>query len=62
MLPTIAGWQGFGEAGAEAILPLSKLDGMLSGGSQTVNHTGTITVRGVNNRDELVAVIEQKNN
>ena len=62
VLPTIAGWQGFGEAGAEAILPLSKLDGMLSGGSQTVNHTGTITVRGVNNRDELVAVIEQKNN
>lgn len=60
VLPTIAGWQGFGEAGAEAILPLSKLDGMLSGGSQTVNHTGTITVRGVNNRDELVAVIEQK--
>jgi len=28
-------------------------------GGSTVNHTGTITVRGVNNRDELVAVIER---
>jgi hypothetical protein len=28
-------------------------------GGSTVNHTGTITVRGVNNKDELVAVIEQ---
>jgi TP901 family phage tail tape measure protein len=32
VLPTIAGWQGFGEAGAEAILPLSKLENMLKNG------------------------------
>jgi phage-related minor tail protein len=41
-----------GEAGAEAIIPLGK--------GITVNHTGTITVRGVNNRGELVAVVEQE--
>lgn len=60
VLPTLNGFQGFGEAGAEAILPLSKLGDMIGDTkqTQTVNHTGTITVRGVNNRDELVAVIE----
>lgn len=30
VLPTIAGWQGFGESGAEAVLPLSKLDDILN--------------------------------
>jgi len=35
VLPTIAGWQGFGEAGPEAVLPLSKLDSMLKSPSQT---------------------------
>lgn len=58
VLPTIAGWQGFGEAGPEAVLPLSKLNGMLSERSQTVNHTGTIRVEGVSNRGELVAVTD----
>ena len=42
-----------GKAGPEAVIPLDKSM------NQTVNHTGTITVRGVNNRDELAAVIEQ---
>jgi len=59
VLPTIAGWQGFGEAGPEAVLPLSKLDSMLKNPSQTtVNHTGTITVRGVNNRNELMDIVD----
>lgn len=62
VLPTIAGWQGFGEAGPEAVLPLSKLGDMMgeTKQTQTVVHTGTITVRGVNNKDELVAVYEDK--
>lgn len=58
VLPTIAGWQGFGEAGPEVALPLSKLDGMLSERSQTVNHTGTITVKGVNNHNELMGIVD----
>lgn len=61
VLPTIAGWQGFGEAGPEAVLPLSKLDSMLSdNNSKTINynHTGTITVKGVNNRNELMDIVD----
>lgn len=61
VLPTIAGWQGFGEAGAEVALPLSKLDSMLSdNNSKTINynHTGTITVKGVNNRNELMDIVD----
>lgn len=61
VLPTIAGWQGFGEAGAEVALPLSKLDSMLSDNNSKIvkhNHTGTITVKGVNNRNELIDVVD----
>ena len=38
----------------EAVIPASQNSG---GGTQYVQHSGTITVRGVNSRDELVAVI-----
>lgn len=41
----------------EAVVPTKYNNG--NSGSSTVNHTGTVTVRGVNNRDELVAVVEQ---
>lgn len=51
---------GVGEGGEpEGVFPLSFLKSLGLGESQTVNHTGTITVRGVNNRGELVAVVEQ---
>lgn len=46
-----------GEKEPEVITPLSKLRGAMSGG-QTVNHTGSITVRGVNSRDELIGVTQ----
>jgi phage tail tape-measure protein len=39
----------------ERITPANQNNGV-----QTINHTGTITVRGVNNRGELVAVVEQE--
>jgi hypothetical protein len=39
----------------ERIIPANQNNGV-----QTINHTGTITVRGVNNRGELVAVVEQE--
>lgn len=42
-----------GEEGPEAVIPLGKM-------GQTVNHTGTITVKGVNNKGELVAIVEQE--
>lgn len=41
-----------GEAGPEAVVPLSK--------GLNMNHTGTITVKGVNNKGELVAIVEQE--
>lgn len=37
-----------GEAGPEAVVPLGK------GLNSTINHTGTITIKGVNNKDELI--------
>lgn len=46
-----------GEKEPEVITPLSKLRGAMGGG-QTVNHTGTITVKGVNSRDELIGVTQ----
>lgn len=58
VLPTMAGWQGFGEAGPEAVLPLSKLGSLIGDLKQTVNHTGTIRVEGVSNRGELVGVVD----
>lgn len=49
VLPTIAGWQGFGEAGPEAILPLSKLEDLLkndSGNGKNVvnNYNNNVTI------------------
>lgn len=43
-----------GEDGPEAVIPLS---GGRQGATMTMNHTGTITVRGVNNEGQLQAVI-----
>lgn len=56
---------GVGEAGTEVVAPLDELKSMISKsfslqGATTVNHTGTIRVEGVNDKGELVAVIEQK--
>lgn len=53
---------GVGEGGEpEGVFPLSYLNELIgSGGNSTVNHTGTIRVEGVNNRGELVAVVEQE--
>jgi len=48
--PTIAL---LGESGAEAVVPLGK-----GGGAQTINHTGTIKVEGVNSQGDLVAVTD----
>lgn len=50
------GYQGVGEAGPEAVLPLSKLDDMLS--NRSVNHTGVIEVKGINSKDELMGVVD----
>lgn len=68
--PYIFGNQGVGEAGPEAILPISKLAGMMADvmrkmGTQqqpalagvTHNHTGVIRVEGVNNRGETMDVV-----
>lgn len=57
VLPTIAGWQGFGEAGPEAVLPLSALDNMLSNKSE-MKHSGTIRLKGVSNRNEFIATAD----
>lgn len=51
---------GVGEGGEpEGVFPLSYLKNLGLGEGRTVNHTGTITVRGVNNEGQLVAVVEQ---
>lgn len=68
--PYIFGNQGVGEAGPEAVLPISKLAGMMADvmrkmGTQqqpalagvTHNHTGVIRVEGVNNRGETMDVV-----
>ena len=68
--PYIFGNQGLGEAGPEAVLPISKLAGILADtmskmGTQqqpamagvTYNHTGTIRVEGVNSRGEMMDVV-----
>lgn len=51
---------GVGEGGEpEGVFPLSYLKELIgSGGKSTVNHTGTITVRGVNNRNELMDIVD----
>lgn len=56
---------GVGEKRPEFVGALDDLrylirDEMSANGSSTVNHTGTIRVEGVNNRGELVAVVEQE--
>ncbi len=52
-----------GEAGNEAVMPLDKIPDILKNtmgdAIQKVEHSGTITVNGVNNKGELVAVVEQ---
>lgn len=43
----------------EGVFPLSYLKNLIGkGGDSTVNHTGTITVKGVNNRNELMSVVD----
>jgi hypothetical protein len=45
-----------GEAGeSEAVIPLSKMGQVMN---STVEHTGTITVKGVNDRNQLQGVAE----
>lgn len=67
---TWQGLQGVGEAGAEAILPISKLSSILADmleemgiastgrSSGTINHTGTIRVEGVSNQGELFGAVD----
>jgi hypothetical protein len=52
---------GVGEAGTEAVLPIDKLDSILAKalekvGGGTMDHTGTITVKGVTDNGQTVAV------
>ncbi len=56
---------GVGEAGAEAVLPIERIDDIIAsalekagGGGGTMKHTGTIRVEGVNNQNELAAVVD----
>lgn len=70
--PYIFGNQGVGEAGPEAVLPIEKLSGILADtlskmgiqGRQTQEtvvvheHVGTIRVEGVNDRGQMVGVVD----
>jgi phage-related minor tail protein len=56
---------GVGEAGAEAVLPIDRLSGIIAKAMETasktkseVKHTGTIRVEGVNSRGELQGVVD----
>lgn len=56
---------GVGEAGPEAVVPLDKLSGIISkaissSGTTTVNHTGTIIHKGINDAGQLVAAVKQE--
>ncbi len=67
---TWQGLQGVGDDGMEAVLPIKKLGAILAdtlknmrssvqtSSQYTMDHTGTITVRGVNDRNELMDVVE----
>jgi len=65
--PYVFGNQGFGEAGPEAVLPIEKLGSILADtmnrmGSQTGvirhDHSGTIRFEGVNDRSQMVGVVD----
>ncbi len=59
--PTVIG---VGEAGAEAVAPIDKLYSMIKSAisevsaSSTMNHTGTITVKGVTDRNQLMGTVD----